>query len=118
MYQQKHLPVFKTYIQFVLERTGKPRVGKSQLSFLHFSHYLSALLRRTDFHNNTKSKEEGKYQELIQSSITPDQSHHMGKVQKNKEKSHTREVSPFSPGDDKAVRNRQAEDSITKSNGT
>ena len=34
---------------------------------------------------NMKRKEEGKYQELIQSSTTPDPRHHMGKWSKHKE---------------------------------
>ena len=44
-----------------------------------------------------QSKKEGKYQESIQSSTTPDPGHHMGKCQKHKETSHTREPSgePF-----------------------
>ena len=47
------------------------------------------------------SKEEGKDQELIQSSITSDPRHHMGKWQ-NTKKHHTQEsqeVSPFPAGD-------------------
>ena len=39
----------------------------------------------------SKSKEEGKDQESIQSSITTDPRHNMGKCQKHKETSHTRE---------------------------
>ena len=48
-------------------------------------------------HSTTKSKEEGKDQEPIQSKSTPDQGHRMGKGQ-NTRKQHmqeTQEVSPF-----------------------
>ena len=38
-----------------------------------------------------RSKEEGKYQEFIQSSTTTDPGHHMGKRQNHKKTSHTRE---------------------------
>ena len=54
-----------------------------------------------------QSKDEGKYQESIQSSSTPDPGHLMGKWQKHKKTSHTREprVCPFQSGDHKAARN-------------
>ena len=38
-----------------------------------------------------KSKEEGKDQESIQSSTTPDPGHHMGKRHKHEKTSHTRD---------------------------
>ena len=44
-----------------------------------------------------KSKEEGKDQESIQSSTIFDPGHHMGKWQKHKKTSHTREKSKKSP---------------------
>ena len=61
-----------------------------------------------------KSKEEGTYHESIQLSTTPDPRHDIGKRQKHKETSHTREPrgQPFQSGDHKAARNRQ--DSTTK----
>ena len=52
------------------------------------------------------SKKEGKYQESIQSSTTPDQGHHMGKWQKRNTQE-SQGVIPFSAGDHKAARNRQ-----------
>ena len=60
------------------------------------------------------SKNEGKDQELIQSSTTPDPGHHIGKLQKPKKTSHT--ISPFPAGDHKAVRNTQDSMSKTKTN--
>ena len=59
-------------------------------------------------------KEEGRDQELIYSSTTPDQRHNMGKCQKHNLTSHThesQEVSPFPAGYHKAAMNRQ--DSMT-----
>ena len=44
-----------------------------------------------------KSKEEGKDQESIQSSTIFDPGHHMGKWQKHKKTSHTREKSKKHP---------------------
>ena len=55
-----------------------------------------------------QSKEEGKYQESIQSSTTPDQVHHMGKSQ-NRRKHHTQasqEASNFPAGDNRAAMKR------------
>ena len=60
-----------------------------------------------------ESKEVGKYQELIQSSTTPDLGHHMVKWQ-NIRKHHiqeSQEVNPFTAGDHKAATNRR--DSVT-----
>ena len=45
----------------------------------------------TPLHVPHESTEEGKDRELIQSSITPDTGHHMGKSQKHKKTQHTRE---------------------------
>ena len=63
------------------------------------------------------NQEEGKFQELIHSSTTPDPCHFMGKLQKQKKKNHTQErheASPFPAGDRKAAMNRQ--DRMTKTN--
>ena len=54
------------------------------------------------------TKEEGKDQESIQSSISPDPGHHMGKCKKHKKILHTRAKRlAFSAGDHKAAMNRQ-----------
>ena len=45
--------------------------------------------REKSINHRIESKEEGKDQELIQSSTTPDPGHHMGKRQKHKKTSHT-----------------------------
>ena len=63
-----------------------------------------------------KSKYEGKGQEEIQSSTTPDRDH-ISESDKNTRKHHTRELQearPFPAGDHKAAINRQA--SIIKTN--
>ena len=55
-----------------------------------------------------QSKEEGKDQELIQSSSTPDPGHHTRESDKDTRIHHTQEsqkVSPFPAGDQKAARN-------------
>ena len=57
---------------------------------------------------NNLSKEECKYQDLIQSSTTPDPGHHMGKLQR---KYHIR---LFPAADHKSARNRQ--DNMTMKN--
>ena len=44
------------------------------------------------FNTDKQSKEEGKSQESIQSSTTPDPGQHMGKWQKHKKTSRTREL--------------------------
>ena len=63
-----------------------------------------------------ESKEVSKDQESIQSSNTPDPGHHMGKSQKHKKTSHTREPidSPFQSGGHKATWNRQISMTKTK----
>ena len=60
-----------------------------------------------------QSKGAGKDQETIQSSITPDPGHHMGKRQNTRKRQtqESQEVSPFPAGDNKAAMNRQ--DSMT-----
>ena len=60
-----------------------------------------------------KSMVEGKTQESIQSSFTPDPGHHMGKWQKHKKHpvQESQEVSPFLADDHRATMNRQ--DSMT-----
>ena len=68
------------------------------------------------FHKNkwkvSQSKEDGKDQEWIQSSATPDLGHHMEKRQNRKTTPHTWERAKRSAGDHKSVKNR--EDSTTK----
>ena len=56
-----------------------------------------------------ESKKEGKHHKTIQSSITSDPGHHIGKQQKHKKTSHTREPrrQPLPAGDHKAAKNRQ-----------
>ena len=46
---------------------------------------------------DNKSKEEGKDQELIQSSTTPDPEHHIWESDKNTRKHHIPEISNFIP---------------------
>ena len=68
------------------------------------------------YHCILTNKEEGKDQESIQSSATPDTGHGMGKLQ-NTRKHHTQEspdVSPFTAGDNKAAMNRQDSMAVTK----
>ena len=63
-----------------------------------------------------KIKQEGKDQESIQSSTTPDPGHHIGKGQ-NTRKYHiqeSQEVSPFPAGDHKAAMNREEYKTATK----
>ena len=55
-----------------------------------------------------KSKKDGKDQETIQSSTTPDPGYHMGKSQKyNKPHQQDQEASPFTAVDHKAAMNRR-----------
>ena len=76
---------------------------------------VSCGIRQEDFFHVSPYKcKEGKDQESIQSSTTPDPRHHMGKGQ-NTRKHHThesQEVSPFPAGEHKSARSRQ--DSIIK----
>ena len=53
-----------------------------------------------------KSKKDGKDQESIQSSTTPDPGYHMGKWQQLNITNKTQEVSPFPACDHKAAMNR------------
>ena len=56
---------------------------------------------------DAKKSKEGKDQESIQSSTTPDPGHHMGKWQKHNHTQESQEVHPFPASDHKDVRNRQ-----------
>ena len=78
---------------------------------------MAKLIRyRTDPKIRHRSKEEGKDQASIQSSTTPNPEHRMGKCQKHKKTSRTREPrgQPFPSTHHKTARHRQ--DNMAKTN--
>ena len=79
----------------------------SYFSYQLFTFYGDSIMKLWIF-ANIQRKEEGKDQESIQSSTTPDPGHHMGK-RKNAGKHHiqeSQEVSPFPTGDHNVAGNR------------
>ena len=79
------------------------------VSYLVEEYLKLGMQRRGDVKNKTVyRKEEGKYQESIRSSTTPDPGHHMVEVTRIQENLiyKRQDVSPFKAGDHKAAMNR------------